>query len=702
MRRDTLAKHHHSPRRRGPHPPVTPPPRPWWRSWSPDSPAGDRLGSLLWIVGLVGLVLGLSLAFHFGRQAGQAEKAFQTVWQKALDLDREGVTFHRLRLPQGAWPNYQWGKPFEGGLEWPEGPLPEENKYKLKALAGLELEVPQKLTFHLVANDAVSMFLDGELIFDQWRPWPGRIDAHFTTEAPAGKLLLEIDYVRVRGHGGLTLDIRDQAGRQLVVHPLRPEVDASAWLQLRTQREALKKRQRISLALALLLALAPLGYKLLRHGQDLARLGRGLLPWANGFWLGFWLVMLRQMILYLPSDEGDNLLLMLAVPLAAGLTGALVQAAVQAGLTPRGQVRAQLLQRWWLDHEDWLLPGLAFLGLVVFYHLAITAQGGVLPHNYLEAPWDARQYKDIATNWYWMRRNDLGGVWGNYAWHPFFPALARGLIRLGVDSSWALLLVAWPMAVASFYLLHRVALRLWGAGVARWALLALACYPCAWYLLIGFPYSTALALGLAYFLALHAERYGLACLFGYFLGMTYPTGVLCGVLPLFMLAPRIARAENPWPELGRMLLAGLGPALGLLTFCLHHWWMFNDFWLPIGGHANWGRHPNWPWLSIIDGILAEPPHYPEAINALLIIITLLVFGHRLRAELWALLLAVWLCGPATGDLESVYRQNILLWPLFLMVASSPRPRWLKAAWLWLWLYFALRWYLPLWLAGDLV
>jgi len=701
VRRDTLAKQPPSPRRRV-RPPVAPPSRPERRLWTSDTPAGGRLASLLWIVGLAGLILGLSLAFHFGRQAQQADKAYQSVWRQALELEREGATFHRLRLPPGAWPHYQWEKPFEGGLAWPEGPLSGQNKYKLKALAGLELETPQQLSFHLVANDAVSLFLDGELIFDQWRPWPGGIDAHFTTEAPAGRLLLEIDYVRVRGHGGLTLDIRDEAGRQLVVHPLRPEVDARAWLQQRTRRETLQKRQRVSLALAFLLVLTPLFYQLLRHGPDLARLGRGLLPWAVGFWLGFWLALLRQMVVYLPSDEGDDLVLMLIVPLAAGLAGALLQAALQAGSPQPARVRLQRLQRWWLAREPWLLPGLAFLALAGFYCFAITSQGGVLPHQFLEAPWDAQQYKDIATNWYWMRRNDLGGVWGNYPWHPFFPALARGLILLGVAPAWALLLVAWPMAIAAFYLLHRVARRLWGAEAARWALLALACYPCAWYLLIGYPYSTALALGLAYFLALHAERHGLACLIGYFLGMTYPTGVLCGVLPLFMLAPRLGRADNPWPELGRMLLAGIGPALGLMTFCLHHWWMFNDFWLPIGGHANWGRHPNWPWLSLIDGILAEPPRYPEAINALLIIGTLLVFGHRLRAELWALLLAVWLCGPATGDLESVYRQNVLLWPLFLLVAASPRPRWLKAAWLWLWVYFALRWYLPLWLAGDLV
>ncbi|MFZ5586026.1 MAG: hypothetical protein ACOZHQ_08870 [Thermodesulfobacteriota bacterium] len=693
------------PRKRHPGHHASPRPRPrWLPQWRRpgDTPAGRSLGRLLWLIGLAGLALGLLAGLYCGQRANLAESAYRAIWQDALDTEQRGATYHRLRLPEGAWPHYRWIERFEGGLDWPDGPLPGQNNYKIKALAGLELETTQKLHFRVEANDGVSMFLNGDLIFDQWRPWPGKIDARFTTEAVSGRLLLEIDYVRVKDHGGLRVEVRDEAGRQLEVFPLKPEVDAEAWLNLRQRRDSWRKRQCVSLVLALLLFLLPVTYQILRHPPDPARLRALAAGVAPGFWLGFWLAMLRQMIAYLASDEGDDLTLMLLVPLAAGLAGALVQAGLAAGLGRRQRARLERLRRWYLAHENWLLPGLAFLGLAGFYAWAVTSLGGVAPHVWLQAPWDARHYQDIAENWYWLRRNELGGVWGNFPWHPFYPLLARGLILLGVDPAWAMLLVAWPLAIIGCYLLFRIARDLWGAAAARWTLLALACHPCAWYLLIGYPYGAALALGAGYFLALRAERWWLVFLLGYLLGMTYPTGIAIGTLPVMLLLPRIGRAPDPWPELARLLVAGAGPALGLITFCLHHWWLFNDFWLPISGHANWGRQAMWPWVSVIEGVLADPPIYNEVIVTLLIVFSLLIFGHRFHPGLWGLLLAVWLIGPSTGPLESTYRQNVITWPLFMLIASSPRSPWLKAAWLWLWLYFALKWYLPLWLAGDLV
>lgn len=687
----------------GHHPQPKPRPR-WLPNWrrAGDTPAGQKLGRLFWLIGLAGLALGLVAAFYCGQRAVLAENAFQAIWQKALDTEQTGATYYRLRSPQGAWPRFLWTDRFEGGLDQPDGPLPDLNGYKIKALAGLELETAQKLHFRVQLNDGISMFLNGELIFDQWRPWPGKVDAKFTTDAVSGRLLLEIDYVRVKGHGGLKVEVRDEAGRELEVYPLKPEVDARTWLKQRTRRDAWQKRQRIALLLALLLFTLPVAYQLLRHPWDVNRVRQRLAGLAPGFWLGFWLAMVRQMITYLASNEGDDLVLMLLVPLVAGGLGALAQAALAKGLGSRHKARLERLGRWYLEREAWVFPGLAFLGLAGLYAWAVASLGGGVPHAWLDAPWDAQQYKDIATNWYWMNRNELGGVWGNYPWHPFFPFLARGLIKLGLDPSWATLTIAWSMAIVGYHLLFRIARDLWSVSVARWALVAMACYPCGWYLIIGYPYSTALALGAGYFLALRAERWWLAFLLGYLLGMTYPTGIAIGILPVMLLVPRVAGQPNPWPELGRLLLTGAGPALGLLTYCLNHYVMFHDFWLPISGHANWGRQAMWPWVSIIEGVLADPPVYNEVIVTLLILLSLIIFGHRFHPALWGLLLAVWLIGPATGALESTYRQNVITWPLFLLIASSPRHRWLKGAWLWLWLYFALKWYLPLWMSGDLV
>jgi hypothetical protein len=86
----------------------------------------------------------------------------------------------------------------------------------------------------------------------------------------------------------------------------------------------------------------------------------------------------------------------------------------------------------------------------------------------------------------------------------------------------------------------------------------------------------------------------------------------------------------------------------------------------------------------------------------LIIGALVVFAHRFHPALWALILLTVTAGPATGDLEAVYRQNLMSWPIFILIGSSPRSRLLKLAWFWLSVYFGLKWFLPLWLARDLV
>jgi hypothetical protein len=203
-------------------------------------------------------------------------------------------------------------------------------------------------------------------------------------------------------------------------------------------------------------------------------------------------------------------------------------------------------------------------------------------------------------------------------------------------------------------------------------------------------------------LAMRAGRPWLALLLGFGLGMTYPTGVLAGVLPIFLMASRLRQEDDPGPALRDMFISGAGPALGLLSLCSMHWWYFGDFLQPISGHGKWGRAAAWPWDTIMDGILHEPPQYPEAIAALAVLLAMIIFAHRFLPALWALLILVYVTGPSTGSLESSYRQYLMAWPLFLLIGSSPRSRWLKAAMLWLFLYFTMTWYLPLWLVGDLV
>jgi hypothetical protein len=413
-----------------------------------------------------------------------------------------------------------------------------------------------------------------------------------------------------------------------------------------------------------------------------------------------------RMSVYLGTPGENDLRELLFIPVLGGLAGAMVHAAVQFAPDRRQPnflpQRYERAKAWYLARENWLAPLLFFAALLTFMSWVVSVRGGVFPDTWLYAPWDALQYKDIMARGYVMNITDTGGMSGNFAWHPLLPWLARSLFKLGMEPSWALLTTAWLASATAMVLLFRLARDLFGVSAARWTLAALICYPGSYYLLIGYPYGTAISLGAAYFLAVRAERVWLACALGVGLGLVYPTAVLAGLFPLFMLVPRISRAERPWPEVRKLLIAGAGPALGLLILCLHHWAYFDNFFLPFTAHANWNRRAQWPWDTIMEGVLHEPPMYPEAIVVILIVAMMIIFAHRFHPALWAYLIAVFMIGPATGALESVYRQYLMAWPLFLLVASSPRGRGLKACFLWLGIYFALTWYIPLWLIHDLV
>ena len=666
-------------------------------------PAGGEKAARLWrvilVVGLGGWLLGLGLAGFCWWQARQADNAYEAVWAHALDHETTGARVFRMRMDPNHPDRYFYTPLTVSPLDWPHGPLTEAENYKIKALAGMVLEAPQRLFFRVRGSDGVSIYIQGETVFEQWRHFPLDFDARFSQEVPAGQLLLEVDYLKVNKQAGLSVEIRDEAGRPVDLMPLKPEVDVPAWLDQRANREAWDRRTFYALGLALVLGLLPLAWGLLRDPSWLGDLYAGLKPLGPGFWAGFWAVMLWQMARLLSTQEGDDLLPMLGVPLAGGLAGA--SALALAGRL-WGRQRLESWRDWYLAREALILPGLVFLLFAAYVLWSMSCLGAYVPYVLLEAPWDAQQYKDIAEHWYWLTRTETGGIAGNYPWHMLLPLLARLWNLLGVDMDWAMLLVVWPAALAVFYLIFRLSRELFGVRAARWTLAALACYPCSWYLLIGYPYSLAMSLCMGYFMAVRSRRLVWAVVLGYFLGMSYITAVLAAAMPLFILAPELRRAANPWPELKFLLLVSAAPVLGLLTFCLNHWIMFNQFLLPITGHEMWGRKPAWPWSSILDGLLHEPPHYPEAITMVLIVGAMVVFAHALHPALWALILLTVAAGPGTGDLEAVYRQNLMAWPLFVLIGSSPRSRWLKMAWLWVSVYFALKWFLPLWLSKDLV
>ncbi len=131
---------------------------------------------------------------------------------------------------------------------------------------------------------------------------------------------------------------------------------------------------------------------------------------------------------------------------------------------------------------------------------------------------------------------------------PLFPLAGRVLARLGLSPAAALVAISWAGGLATFVLLHRLVRRFWGYAAALWSLLALAAFPGFLYLLIGFPYSLALALGIGAFLALLASRPWLARI----LALLPPSATHRMMLPRppWCSAGPASCTPAPWPQVG--------------------------------------------------------------------------------------------------------------------------------------------------------
>ena len=158
-----------------------------------------------------------------------------------------------------------------------------------------------------------------------------------------------------------------------------------------------------------------------------------------------------------------------------------------------------------------LLMGLAwavarpYMPPAVFHQLQLVVRPGYGPAftRALEAwpRWDAMHYFALAQHGY------FGVSEGDTVFYPLYPALQRALAPvLGGDYLLASLLVSTVATAAALACLYMLAESRYGRDAARWAVLALALYPTAFFLFAPFTESLFLALTLGAFLAADARR----------------------------------------------------------------------------------------------------------------------------------------------------------------------------------------------------
>ena len=609
--------------------------------------------SNLRVITIVSLAAVLLLASGFGLARWRMSALWgqsRDLFVQSLDRGQNGASLFRLRShPQKD--RFTWSFMRVSGTDFPQGPIPGKNDYRVALLAGLVPEKPTRVNLMTASDDGLRLYLDGRLIMDTWGQHP-RIETRRDALLEAGPHVLELVYTQMFGGQSLTFSVKDGTGRSLALSPVTPKMDTARWQSLKDRRLLWGAWSRFMAALAVCFLLLPPAWWLLRRGPVLAgRLRLALSPAPT--WRSF---------------------------------------------------RDSPLGRRCLEYEGLWFPAIAFLLFLGVISAMLAVKTG-RPLDYLMgAPFDAHWYREITVNGYILNRHDSGVMYhtGNYCWYPLLPLLAKPFHALGLTRHLSTMFTAWLAALGAFYLLYHQARRMYGVRAGRYSLLALAGWPVSFYLLLGYPYGLGILFGVAYFAALDRRRYAWAGLWGFLLGLSYPTGVFAGVLLLFIMLPRIHQAEDPWPQVRGAVWAGMALLLGFLAIFIHHWWAFDDFFLVTSSQVKWGRVTTLPWKVIWDQLGKLAVLHQEALGLVWIGALMLGLGHKLRAGLWALMLAFVLVPAASGNLIANYRQYLMAWPLFLMMGSSPRPAWLKLLLAAVGLGLAWKIYLPLWIAGKLV
>ncbi len=374
-------------------------------------------------------------------------------------------------------------------------------------------------------------------------------------------------------------------------------------------------------------------------------------------------------------------------------------------------------------YKKYLLPIAIYLCFIIAY----TGYSAINNNDFLYQPvWDVGHYLTISETGYEVQPctdasgKPINGICGNVGWYPAWP-IVTALVRplLGGSSQLAFTGLAFLFSLLLFLLLFELMNQLYDNKTAILALLALAASPAAFYLITGFPYALMLLLLFLYLLLLYGQQ-NIKREIGLFLSalaisLCYPSGVLYAILPFiwYLRTERNKRNNNEeinnskkypkinyWLGLTKYIIPFiLGPLL-LWTF---FYFKFDDFFLQLHFQEKFGRTWDFPLTVIFKALFGYSLLIPENITVLWYgLIFLLFYPYKIKPELWAMGLFLFLFSPATGTLMSIYRHYLLIFPAYMMIGTSTRPLWLKIGFIAIGLIISLTILFPKFIAYRLV
>ncbi len=301
--------------------------------------------------------------------------------------------------------------------------------------------------------------------------------------------------------------------------------------------------------------------------------------------------------------------------------------------------------------------------------------------------WDAVNYIRIAQYGY-QTQKDL-------AFFPLFPLLISCVSH--ILGSWSYLFVGTLLSngalLGTLFLLYQLAQEIAGEQVARRTILYLCIFPTAFFFFAAYNESLFLVFLLGAFLAMRRQRWWLAGILGLFAALTRSAGILL-VLPfLYELWQTRKHIRASKLSLVSGTLAGALIPLGTLLFSVYCWLTVRNPLAFVTVQDDYGRHLEWPWQGIWQGItallFAQPfgsanqAHLLLDLSATLGFLLLAFLGWRklpMSYNLWVCILFLYILLDPAMDKPDILLSNqrfvLEMFPAFITLAllSVRHPR----------------------------
>lgn len=285
----------------------------------------------------------------------------------------------------------------------------------------------------------------------------------------------------------------------------------------------------------------------------------------------------------------------------------------------------------------------------------------------LHARWDSFWYLDIAQNGYSIEYNPWGLY--NIVFFPLYPFLIKLISFLAggnfVLAGWTLSSVFLLLALFYFFKLVR---EFHPEINPHLPIIFLLIFPTAFFLNAVYTESLFLFLSLAAFYYGLKKKFIYAGLFGFFASLTRVTGILLFV-PLVWeyLRNNNFRIRS---VLNLKILPVFLIPLGAFAFFLYHYLKFGNFFLFLEIQKNWGRA-----FTLQKGhfdLFSNPAIVNFYLDVLFVILALVVIFFafkKLRTSYGLYILATISVALSTGTFMSIGRYILVLFPIYILLAS---------------------------------